>query len=147
MKKVTVLVSIIICLFTNANATHKTGAIKPMAPVFKVTKAEIVCCGVKTAFKQKKVHVVSSAGWSVFTNVGLKIIDNTTATPTVVASYTAISGDFTTPCLNLVNGRTYSIEFWNGTTGPFVGVTQTKVAPSCPEIVSNTGGAVSHHLK
>ena len=84
-----------------------------IAPIFYVTKVEILCCQANrwSTIGQKTVHIVSSAGTSVFTSISLKITD---ANNVQVALFNHITSDFTTPCLNLIAGQLYTISVLDG---------------------------------
>jgi hypothetical protein len=98
-------------------------------PTFMVKSVELSCCGARMAFRQKVLHIVTSYPPS---DLLVKIVNSSGGT---VSTIPITSTDFKTPCLNLVNGATYTITFVDsaGLVFPFAPI--TKVAPSCPEIV------------
>lgn len=98
-------------------------------PTFMVKSVELSCCGARMAFRQKVLRIVTSYPPS---DLLVKIVNSSGGT---VSTIPITSTDFKTPCLNLVNGATYTITFVDsaGLAFPFAPI--TKVAPSCPEII------------
>lgn len=103
---------------------HIGKAFSMMRPPFAVDKIEILCCGRRNS--TKKIHVVSNTLSGSGTSLQVK-----DASGNIIASYPNLVADFTTPCLNLTGGQSYSIGFIDMNGNEFTGFTQTIMAPKC----------------
>lgn len=104
-----------IAAITLINVKAQQDANKSAGPLFRVSKVEILCCSNSYNSSTKKIHVVSDAGWSVYAITGLTVTD---ALGTPIATYTNINGDFTSPCISLTGGQTYTVTFVDGAGNP-----------------------------
>lgn len=138
MKSVSFFIIITLFLVTTSPANAQQGN-KVVIPEFNATTAETICKFASIGKFRQSIHVVSSAGWSGFQNIGLRIVDNTTQV--VIKVYdpntAPITGDFTTVPLSLVEGRTYRVEFLNSYSQVFQNQVKYIVAQSCIKKVGN----------
>lgn len=138
MKK---LLLIFFLSFTMIKANAQPALNKSSGPLFNVDKVEILCCKSSLKSSTWNIHAVSNAAWSVYVNTGLTVKD---ASNNLIAYYTNISGDFTSPCITLTDGQTYTVTFVDGAGNPRINnssvpFSYSRLAPGCGKSVY-TGG-------
>jgi hypothetical protein len=104
MKKIFILLIMAMSLIKTKAQQEEN---KTSGPVLVAQKVEVLCCGNSFKDNRKKIHVVSNAGWSTLTNIGVTIKD---AAGNLIATYNQINGNFYSPCIALADGAVYEIS-------------------------------------
>lgn len=115
MKNITLITSILILLFSFSTSFGQKVQ-KVAAPLYFVDEVNLECSVNSFSVKRQcnnpnQIILNSSAGTSVFQNEGLKIFDSNN---NLVSHIKGIkSSPFTSKCLNLIAGQTYTIHVVN----------------------------------